>query len=652
MKANGFKREEDKQSPLTHGAKETHTGINPWRTVPGRGVPTRNRPRGVSPGFPPAGGNSQRRQDGPVHPGIAFAFPITQDTRQVLVMPPQGTPTCQDKWSHSALLTRGCQRGRARRSLPDPRSTISKTPQPAPCQEKVKQPRGSTEPRPPIPFSLGTTPWEGKLSKTVSLAAVPTVCQPAWPRSPVYQRLAPTLPRTQHLAAGPLPPPVLTAPSSRCPWGLGTRWGQPGQSGAEHAEQPRLPGEASARLTYFSFRITCFHFPSPATAPVPPASPQPAPPSHATGSRWHRGTQGPWLPPRRCERKLLSPIPGDGTRLWAPECAEGHQAMGTGQWARPPPPPPARPPKRHLHGMKRVGRVSAQPLTGPSGCPRARWGVDMQLPGHVGDASSAAGSQAGANLPPTPAPAPPRQGGLPRQHPAGSRGGVTMERRRRRRRGSESSRGLPPAARELPGEISPWFHHPPPAPKEKFYCSMEWGSSHPVEGRGIGACAGPAPPPTHPLPAPPALRPFALLPRVHRGCPAPAGRATLPRPRAQHRSTASKGGACQPVPRHVLLFNLIPSKGTPSPSPAAPHPPLPNSFPFSTHPLQVPEPNPSAPGTGSTTAASSRQQLPCASHHVSSAQRKQLWVTGGHGNGGERGNEGDRSSVARATAGG
>lgn len=52
-------------------------------------------------------------------------------------------------------------------------------------------------------------------------------------------------------------------------------WGRGGdsQGRAEHAAQPSLPGEASARLTYFSFRITCFHFPSPRLGP--PARPQP-----------------------------------------------------------------------------------------------------------------------------------------------------------------------------------------------------------------------------------------------------------------------------------------------------------------------------------------------------------------------------------------
>lgn len=45
------------------------------------------------------------------------------------------------------------------------------------------------------------------------------------------------------------------------------------------------------------------------------------------------------------------------------------------------------------------------------------------------------------------------------------------------RRGSAGSRGLPPAAHTLPGEISPWFHHPLPALKEKFLLDAR-GSSH------------------------------------------------------------------------------------------------------------------------------------------------------------------------------
>lgn len=209
--------------------------------------------------------------------------------------------------------------------------------------------------------------------------------------------------------------------------------------------------------------------------------------------------------------------------------------------------------------------------------------------------------------------------------PAGSRGGVTMERRRRRRRGSAGSRGLPPAARALPGEISPWFHHPPPAPKEKFLLRAR-GSGHPSRAGVRGAALAPAPP-LPPLPVPIALRPVALVPRVHRGCTAPAGRAALPRPQAQHRGAASEGGGhSHPVPGRVVSkgpqdptppspppqpachipmpggftrsappspARAPPAPASPQPGPAAPHPPLPHSFPFSVHPLQVPEPSPS-----------------------------------------------------------
>lgn len=67
------------------------------------------------------------------------------------------------------------------------------------------------------------------------------------------------------------------------------------------------------------------------------------------------------------------------------------------------------------------------------------------------------------------------------------------------------------------------------------------GQRPPLKGWGAGAALA-LHPPLHPLPAPATLRPVALMPRVHQGCTAPAGRAALPRPRAQHRSTASKGG--------------------------------------------------------------------------------------------------------------
>lgn len=43
--------------------------------------------------------------------------------------------------------------------------------------------------------------------------------------------------------------------------------------------------------------------------------------------------------------------------------------------------------------------------------------------------------------------------------------------------GRAGSQGLPPAAHTLPGEISPWFHHPLPALKEKFLLHTR-GSSH------------------------------------------------------------------------------------------------------------------------------------------------------------------------------
>ncbi|XP_065509585.1 basic proline-rich protein-like [Caloenas nicobarica] len=123
--------------------------------------------------------------------------------------------------------------------------------------------------------------------------------------------------------------------------------------------------------------------------------------------------------------------------------------------------------------------------------------------------------------------------------PAGSRGGVTMERQRRRRRGSAGSRGLPPAARALPGEISPWFHHPPPAPEEKFLLRAR-GSSRPSRARGAGAALAPRPP-LRPLPAPPAL-----------GCRAPhrcwGTPARSPEPKAQLRRGKPRHSETHPTP--------------------------------------------------------------------------------------------------------
>lgn len=61
--------------------------------------------------------------------------------------------------------------------------------------------------------------------------------------------------------------PLPTTHSTCCPRGLAT--GQRQLDRAEHTVQARLRGEARAHLTYFSFRITCFHFPSPWLVPLP-----------------------------------------------------------------------------------------------------------------------------------------------------------------------------------------------------------------------------------------------------------------------------------------------------------------------------------------------------------------------------------------------
>ncbi|XP_052653209.1 splicing factor 3B subunit 4-like [Harpia harpyja] len=192
--------------------------------------------------------------------------------------------------------------------------------------------------------------------------------------------------------------------------------------------------------------------------------------------------------------------------------------------------------------------------------------------------------------------------------------------RRRQRRGSVGSRGLPPAARVLPGGISPWFHHPPPALKEKFLLRAR-GSGHPsrAEVQGLRWPCTPrcthCPPPPHSGPSHSchvctegARHQLAEL-RCHGlglstaalpargGWPAFAQASGLrgsPRPNTDASPLPLTSSCLGASP----LCTPVPSKGTPAPaspwpSPAALHHPLPHSFPFSTHPLQVPEPSPS-----------------------------------------------------------
>lgn len=109
----------------------------------------------------------------------------------------------------------------------------------------------------------------------------------------------------------------------------------------------------------------------------------------------------------------------------------------------------------------------------------------MQLSGHGRDAGAATGSQAGAN-PPDGAAAP--TGTLPA--PAvelpweGSAGGAG---------GAQAPGGSRQQPTLLPGEISPWFHHPLPALKEKFLLHAR-GKQPPLEGWGAaGAALGPQP---------------------------------------------------------------------------------------------------------------------------------------------------------------
>lgn len=191
--------------------------------------------------------------------------------------------------------------------------------------------------------------------------------------------------------------------------------------------------------------------------------------------------------------------------------------------------------------------------------------------------------------------------------------------RQQQRRGSAGSRGLPPAARALPGEISPWFHHPPPALK-KFLLRAR-GSGHPSRAgvQGLRWLCTPrcthCPPPPHSGPSHSchvctkgARHQLAEL-HCHglglstaalpaRGgwpvCARASGLRGSPRPNADASLlplTSSCLGASPALQPHPQQGHSNPSQ--PLPSPAALHRPLPHSFPFSTHPLQVPEPSPS-----------------------------------------------------------
>lgn len=65
----------------------------------------------------------------------------------------------------------------------------------------------------------------------------------------------------------------------------------------------------------------------------------------------------------------------------------------------------------------------------------------------------------------------------------------------------------------------------------------------------------------------------------------------VPPPPADHLPAPKPGGFTCPAP--LSPANAPPAPASPQPGPSTPHPPLPHSFPFSMHPLQVPEPSPS-----------------------------------------------------------
>lgn len=326
------------------------------------------------------------------------------------------------------------------------------------------------------------------------------------------QHPAPAPPGTQRPAAGP---PVLTAASSRCPWGLGTRRGQPGQSGARSTAEPAGRGQRSPDLLLLPHHLLSFSLTT-ARSPRPPT----APPSHASGSPGAQGAGARGSLRHRRARGRVGRTRGTehGGALGALKVTGRSWGQLRSRHGRLPHRPRGHP---SVTSLARSEFDGSQPSPSPG--PPAALGLagvwTRSSRGMSGDAGAASGSRAGAEkgarLPPP----------APRWLPHWGYYGKAAARGER-----AHSRGLPRAASMLPGEISLWFHHPPPAPKEKFLLHAR-GSSHPLQGQSAGAAPHPQ---LRPLPSPCTLGAFALVPRVHRGCSAAAGRAALPQPRAWH----------------------------------------------------------------------------------------------------------------------
>lgn len=189
-------------------------------------------------------------------------------------------------------------------------------PSPPPCQPlcepEAKHPPAHPHhsPQPHVPRDT-----HGRGTK----AKLPGRCRAHCVPASLAALLSPPAPRAGSVWHPPCPGPSARQQDPYSPPPPAAAHGARGHGGdsqgkAEHAEQTRLPGEASTRLTYFSFRITCFHFPSPRLGPPTHPQPQRVMPL-ALGARAAQAQQ---LPPhqRACE---LATQP----RTWS---VAGHQA--------------------------------------------------------------------------------------------------------------------------------------------------------------------------------------------------------------------------------------------------------------------------------------------------------------------------------------
>ena len=424
------------------------------------------------------------------------------------------------------------------------------------------------------------------------------------PCHPVAQRAGGTRTPPSHHHHPP-PPPPLTAACSRCPWG---RSGD-GRGSAEHA-QLSLPGEASA-LTYFSFRITCFHFPSPRLSPPPaplPSLPPTAPTRHAGGSP---GTPLPTAPHGSPRHRR-----GDGVVPPGPRRAEGHRAqLGTGTAASPPPPThthtsPHPPPPGHpsvtslarseLDGSQPGPSLRPRSPRGSAGCGHAAQRGDAALPqghGSCGDGSP-------APTPHTPPPPPALHwggGGFLWKGP--STGGV------------RALPGAPASSQRCQERDFCVVSSSTAAPKEKFLLRLRT----PTHPPGPGCGAAPTALPHFPPPTP---RVCALGAFVCHVCTEGAWQQLAePRPqlRAQHCCLQNERGGCPAKPSEPP-----PGCFSPRPQPAG-HLPRPQRGSSQVNPLRPP-PTPPSPGAAPSRCTEPPQRSPTAPHPSAAPQLPLLWA--------------------------